>query len=56
MQAYLHYHLPKFKEIIQIVFMLLGHPKAEINLPRSNSLDHRKCIKKDFIEKMLVDL
>jgi hypothetical protein len=36
--------------------MLLGHPKASMNLPRSNTLDHRKCISKESIEKMLVQL
>lgn len=46
LQAYLHYHLPKYREIVQIVFMILGRSKAEINLPRSNSLNYRKCIKK----------
>lgn len=56
LQAYLHYHLPKFREVVQIVLMLVGRPKAEISLPRSNSLDHRKCIRKDYIEKMVADL
>lgn len=56
LQAYLHYHLPKYREIVQIVLMLLGRPKAEINQPRSNSLDHRKCIRKDYIERMMTDL
>lgn len=36
--------------------MILGRSKAEINLPRSNSLNDRKCIKKGYIEKMIVDL
>lgn len=56
LQAYLHYHLPKFREVVQIVLMLLGKPKAEINLPRSNTLDHRKCIRRDYIDRMLADL
>lgn len=56
LQAYLHYHLPKYREIVQIVLMILGRPKTEINLPRSNSLNYRKCIKKDYIEKMIADL
>lgn len=36
--------------------MILGYKKSDINLPRSNSLDSRKCLRRTFIEKMLVDL
>jgi hypothetical protein len=56
MVAYTRYNLPKFKEIIQIVLMLLGHPKREINLPRSNSLDHRKCITGEVMGKLMDEL
>jgi hypothetical protein len=56
MNSYLNYNIPKFKEIVQLTLMLLGYKKDEINLPRSNTLDSRKCLKKEFIKKMLVDL
>jgi hypothetical protein len=36
--------------------MILGHPKDEINLPKSNALNHRRCIKKVYIARMLSDL
>jgi hypothetical protein len=36
--------------------MILGYKKADINLPRSNALDHRKCLRKTFIERMMTDL
>ena len=53
MKAYARYNQPKFKEVVQIVLMLLGKPKEEINLPRSNALDHRKCITRDSLPKLL---
>jgi IMP cyclohydrolase len=53
MNTYLNYNIPKYKEIIQIVLMLLGYKKEDINLPRSNILDGRKCFTKASIEKML---
>jgi len=56
MHAYLTYHLPKYTEIIQIALMILGHKKEDINISRTNILDHRKCIQKAFLEKMLLDL
>lgn len=36
--------------------MLLGHKKEEINLPRSNTLGHRKWIQKESIEKLVANL
>ncbi len=56
LSTYLSYHLPKYKEIIQIVLMLLGKPKNQINLPRSNTLNHRLCIQKAYIQKMMEGL
>ena len=56
MNFYLNYKVPKFQEIVQIVLMLLGNEKPQINLARSNALDCRKCLKRDFIEKLMVDL
>lgn len=56
MHVYLSYKVPKYKEIIQIIAMLLGYNKADINLSRSNTLNARKCLTKDWIEKMLNDL
>lgn len=49
LNAYLNYNIPKFQEIVQITLMILGYKKTDINLPRSNSLDVRKCIRKTFI-------
>lgn len=56
MNVFLSYHIPKYREIIQIIAMLLGYKKADINLPRSNVLDARKCLTREWIEKMLADL
>lgn len=36
--------------------MLVGFSKKDINIPRSNSLDYRKCISKDFINNLLIKL
>ena len=36
--------------------MILNFKKEDINVPRSNSLDCRKCLKKDFIEQMMARL
>jgi hypothetical protein len=36
--------------------MLLGHPKDKINFPRSNTLNHRKCINFDFINTAIQNL
>ena len=56
MNAYAKYNQPKFKEIVQIVLMLLGKKKAEINLPRSNALNHRRCITADGLTQMMEEL
>ena len=56
MNIYAKYNMPKYKEIIQLVLMLLGRPKDSINLPRSNNLDHRKCITSEGVSKMMEDL
>ena len=56
MNSYLSYRIPKYSEIVQIVLMILGRKKEEINLPRSNALDCRKCLRKQFIETMMNQL
>ena len=56
MGVYLKYKIPKYSEIVQLALMLLSHKKEDINLPRSNALDTRKCLNTEFIETMMENI
>ena len=53
LEKYLSYSIPKYKEIVQISFMLLGHPKNELNMPKSNKLNHRKVISEQIMKRLI---
>lgn len=52
MDVYLNYNVPKFTDLIQILCMLLGLSKKDINIAQSNQLDHRKIINTASFNKL----
>ena len=56
METYFNYNIPKYQQIYQIALMLLGYPKEEINLPRTNTLNFRKVKDQKFTEEFLSKL